>query len=356
MGGSVVVEPEIGGAGYMALLAEIKATVAAARIRAARVVSREMIEMYWTIGSLIIQRQAAEGWGTKVIERLSVDLRAEFPGSRGFGPRNLVYMRTLAAAYPDGITQRAVAQLPWRHITTLLDRVRDPTVRDWYAAQDAENGWSTPVLSHHISSGRYERVGAAPNNFSQVLPPAESDQTREILQDPYALDFLALEPRHSERDLEDALVARLTRFLSELGTGFAFVGRQYKLTVGSREYFVDLIFYHLELRRFIVFELKAVAAEPEHIGKLNFYVNVVDDRLRKPEHGDRPTIGILLAADRDDVAVQYYLQGLTTPLAVSTYRALPDEVRPALPSSETLADLVRTAQREIAAEPPGQTD
>ena len=237
--------------------------------------------------------------------------------------------------------------MPWSHITILLDKVTDAPARAWYADQDRQHGWSGAVLTHHITTGRHERVGAAPNNFPQVLPPAESDQTREILQDPYALDFLALNPQHTERDLEDALVTRLTRFLSELGTGFAFVGRQYKITVGRRDWYVDLLFYHLKLRRFIVFELKTVAAEPEHIGKLNFYVNVVDDQLRDREHGDRSTIGILLAADRDNVAVQYALQGLTTPLAVSTYRALPDEVRPALPSSETLVDLVRSTQRQI---------
>ncbi len=303
---------EIVGAEYAQLLTEIKSAVAAARIRAARVVNSTMVQMYWQIGQIILHRQAAEGWGTKVIDRLSVDLRTEFPGMRGLSTRNLVYMRTFAAAYPDGITQQAAAQLPWRHIMILLDKVPDPTVRDWYAAQDVQHGWSSAVLSHHITTGRHTRVGMAPNNFPQVLPPAESDQTREILQDPYALDFLALNPHHSERDLEDALVARLTRFLSELGTGFAFVGQQHKVTVGSHDYYIDLLFYHLELRRFVVFELKAVAAEPEHIGKLNFYVNVVDDQLRKPEHGDRPAIGILLAADRDDVAVQYYLQGLTT--------------------------------------------
>ena len=221
------------------------------------------------------------------------------------------------------------------NITVLLDSLDDNQVRQWYAAQDVQHGWSRSVLRHHIDSGRHLRVGAAPNNFPDVLPPAESDQTREILQDPYDLDFLALDPHHTERDLEDALVARLTHFLAELGSGFAFVGRQYKLSVGQSDYFIDLLFYHLGLRRFIVFELKSVAAEPEHIGKLNFYVNVVDDLLRRPEHGDGTTIGILLAADRDDVAVQYALRGLTTPLAISTYtnyRALPDDVRPALPS------------------------
>ena len=199
------------------------------------------------------------------------------------------------------------------------------------------------------SPARHLRVGAAPNNFPDVLPPAESDQTREILQDPYDLDFLALDPHHNERDLEEALVARLTHFLAELGSGFAFVGRQYKLSVGKSDYFIDLLFYHIGLRRFIVFELKSVAAQPEHIGKLNFYVNVVDDLLRRPEHGDGTTIGIVLAADRDDVAVQYALRGLTTPLAISTYtnyRALPDDVRPALPSAADLAAVVRDVRRQ----------
>ncbi len=338
---------EITGSSYVALLAEIKAAVTAARIRAAHSVNHEMVALYWQVGRLILQRQEAEGWGTKVIDRLSIDLRTEFPGMRGFGTRSLVYMRTFAAAYPTSIAQEPLAQLPWSHITILLDKVGDAPTRAWYADQDRQHGWSGAVLTHHITSGRHARVGAAPNNFPQVLPPAESDQTREILQDPYALDFLALDPQHTERDLEDALITRLTRFLSELGTGFAFVGRQYKITVGRRDWYVDLLFYHLKLRRFIVFELKTVAAEPEHIGKLNFYVNVVDDQLRDREHGDRSTIGILLAADRDNVAVQYALQGLTTPLAVSTYRALPDEVRPALPSSETLVDLVRSTQRQI---------
>lgn len=335
---------------YGQLLSSIKAEVTAARHQAARVINTEMIGLYWRIGQLILNQQNVQGWGTRVIDRLSVDLRTEFPGTKGFGTRSLVYMRTFAAAYPDGITQQPVAQLPWRHVTTLLDRVRDQQARDWYAAQDNQHGWSSSVLAHHISTERFERTGAALSTFPVVMSPHETDLTRELLQDPYALEFLALEPHHSERDLEAALMSRLTSFLAELGTGFAFVGRQYKLTVGRSDYYLDLLFYHLKLRRFIVFELKAVAAEPEHIGKLNFYVNVIDDQLRDLDHGDQPTIGILLAADRDDVAIQYAFQGLTTPLAVSTYRTLPDEVRPALPTSEELADLVRDTQRELATE------
>ena len=335
--------------GYGELFERIKSEVQAARVRAARVVNVEVIDLYWRIGRLILDRRSSEGWGSRVVERLSADLRAEFPGMRGLAPRSLEYMQTFASAWPEPIAQQPVARLPWGHITVLLDRLDDNQVRQWYAAQDVQHGWSRSVLSHHIDSGRHLRVGAAPNNFPDVLPAEESDQTREILQDPYDLDFLALDPHHTERDLEDALVARLTHFLAELGSGFAFVGRQYKVSVGKSDYFIDLLFYHLGLRRFIVFELKSVAAEPEHIGKLNFYVNVVDDLLRRPEHGDGTTIGILLAADRDDVAVQYALRGLTTPLAISTYtsyRALPDDVRPALPSAADLAAVVRDVRRQ----------
>ena len=202
----------------------------AARVRAARVVNVEVIDLYWRIGRLILDRRNSEGWDSRVVDRLSADLRAEFPGMRGLAPRSLEYMQTFASAWPEPIAQQPVARLPWGHITVLLDRLDDNQVRQWYAAQDVQHGWSRSVLSHHIDSGRHLRVGVAPNNFPDVLPPAESDQTREILQDPYDLDFLALDPHHTERDLEDALVARLTHFLAELGSGFAFVGRQYKVS------------------------------------------------------------------------------------------------------------------------------
>ena len=334
---------------YGEVLSAIKSEVLSARVRSARAVNTEVIGLYWRIGVLILGRQDQEGWGTRVIDRLSADLRTEFPGMRGFGTRSLLYMRAFAAAWPEGIAREAVAQLPWSHVTTLLDKVAEPTTRRWYAEQDVEHGWSAAVLAHHIDAARHLRMGAAHNNFADVMAPAESDQSREILQDPYNLDFLALDRHHSERELEDALVSRLTRFLAELGSGFAFVGRQYKVSVGEGDYFIDLLFYHLRLRRFIVFELKAGVAQPEHIGKLNFYVNVVDDQLRSSEHGDRPTVGILLAAGRDDVAVRYALHGLSTPLAVSTYRALPDEVRPALPTSEELTRVVQDARREVDA-------
>lgn len=334
--------------GYRQLLRQVKVQVRAARVQAARVVNVELIGLYWRVGRIVLDRQAAEGWGSRVIDRLAADLRAEFPGMRGFSPRSLRYMRTFAAAYPEEILQQPAAQLPWGSIMVLLDRVADPEARDWYAAQAVQHGWSRAVLSTQIAGDRYGRTGAALSNFAAELPQAESDLAREIVADPYELDFLGLDPGFSERQLEDALIARLTAFLAELGAGFAFVGRQYRLPVGDREFFADLLFFHLGLRCYVVFELKVGPAEPEHLGKLHFYVNAVDDLLRKPEHGDGPTIGILLAADRDDVVVEYALRGYDTPLAVSTYtthQALPADVRAALPSPDDLGDVVRTAEQ-----------
>ena len=335
--------------GYADLLEQVKAQVRAARVQAARAVNTELVALYWRIGRLILERQRAQGWGVGVVARLAADLRAEFPTMRGLSPRNLAYMRAFAAAFDGGqIVQQPVAQLPWGHVTVLLDKLDDPGEREFYASRSAAYGWSRSVLTHHITTGLHERSGEAVTNFPTTLG-LDSDLVDEIVQDPYNLDFLALEPGFTERHLEDALVARLTHFLAELGEGFAFVGRQYRLTVGEQDFFADLLFFHLGLRRYIIFELKVGPAAPEHLGQLNFYVNVIDDLMRRPEHDDGPTIGILLAATRNDVVVEYALRGFGTPLAVSTYRttaALPDDVRDALPSVEDLTDVVRHARDE----------
>jgi predicted nuclease of restriction endonuclease-like (RecB) superfamily len=262
---------------------------------------------------------------------------------RGWSPRNLWYMRALAENYPSRDSAAAVAGLPWGHVTLLMSQVSTSDARAWYTGQSLQYGWSRSVLTHHVSTSRFERVGQAPDNFAATVPAGEQDLVREVLADPYDLEFLALDPTHSERQLEDTLVAKLSAFLTELGSGFAFVGRQYRLPVGEREFFADLIFFHLGLRRFIVFELKVGPVEPEHLGKLSFYVTAVDDQLRRPEHGDGPTIGILLAGHRDDVVVEYALRTVDAPLAVATYttdRTLPPDLRAALPSSSQLADLV----------------
>ena len=231
--------------------------------------------------------------------------------------------------------QQPVAQLPWGHIIVLLDALPDRLTRDFYAAQAVQHGWSRSVLSHMISGQLHLRQGAALTNFDTTVPEG-SDLLRELTRDPYLLDFTRLGADHAERDLEEALVEHVVRFLQELGVGFAFVGRQYPLRVGAQEFRMDLLFYHLRLHRYVVIELKTVPATPAHLGQLSFYTAVVDDKVRDPERDDA-TLGILIAADRDNDVVQYSLRGSNQPMAVSTYATLPPEMRALLPTEEDLA-------------------
>ncbi|MER5637390.1 PDDEXK nuclease domain-containing protein [Kitasatospora sp. NPDC002227] len=321
--------------GYADLLGDLKAEIQATQIRVRRIVNTEMICHYWRLGRLILDRQEREGWGTKVVQRLSTDLRTAFPGQRGLSVRSLQYMQRMARSWPEPIVQQAVAQLPWGHVTVLLDYVEDRVTRDFYAEQAVQHGWSRNVLANMVSSQLHLRQGAAISNFDRTLPEG-SDLLREITKDPYVLDFTHLGTDHAERELEDALVEHVVRFLQELGVGFAFVGRQYPLQVGRQEFRMDLLFYHLRLHRYVVIELKTGPAQPAHVGQLAFYTAVVDDKVRDPERDDA-TLGILIAADRDQEVVQYSLSGTTQPMAVSTYETLPPAMRELLPTGEELA-------------------
>ncbi|MBF4629254.1 PDDEXK nuclease domain-containing protein [Curtobacterium flaccumfaciens] len=329
--------------GYAAALAELKQQVRAARFTAQRRVNTELIRLYWGIGATILQRQGDEGWGSNVIGRFATDLRAEFPEMKGFSPRNLAYMRAFAAAWPDEqILQQAVAELPWGHITVLLDRLDDHELRDWYAGQAAVHGWSRNVLEHQIRSEAHTRLQAAPTNFAEVLPPGDSDLAQQITKDPYVLDFLALDGDTKERHLEQALVDRIIDTLRELGEGFAFVGRQVHFDVDGDDFYVDLLFFHVEQLRYVVIELKTGKFKPEYLGQLGFYVALVDDKLRRPQHAD--TVGLLLVADKNDAVVRYSLAGQQTPVGVASYDLLPPAVRAALPSEADLASALTTAQ------------
>lgn len=322
---------------YPAVLAEIKDRIRSAQIRAHRAVNTEMVQLYWSIGKTILERQAGEGWGTKVIERLSADLRSAFPDQTGWSRANLHYMRAFAAAWPESV-QRPVGQLPWGHITTLLDRFDDQGTRDWYATEAVRNGWSRAVLLHQIKTQLHLRAGAAPSNFAEALSPPDSELVQQMVKDPYNFGFLGLSGEVAERELEDALVQQLTTFLLELGNGFAFLGRQYPVEVEGEDFLIDLLFYHLGLRRYVVIELKVGEFRPEYAGKLNFYVNVVDDQLRREVDGD--TIGILLCTDKRDGLVRYSLKGLTTPVGVASYDLLPADVQKELPPAEDLEHVV----------------
>lgn len=254
-------------AGYADLLEDLKRTVAESRWRAQRVVNTELVEMYWRIGRTILDRLATEDYGTAVINRLSDDLRAAFPGSRGFSPRNLRYMRTFAQAWPEEVWQQPAAKLPWGHIMVLLDKITDRSQRDWYAAAAAEHGWSRNVLLNQIMSRLHERIGAAPSNFEAQLPSPDSELAQQLTRDPYILDFLDLTEPIAERDLEAALMRHLQRFLLELGHGFAFVGREWRFDVDGEEFLIDLLFFHIPQARYVVVELKIGQFRPEYAGK-----------------------------------------------------------------------------------------
>ena len=279
--------------GYADWLADLKGRIHTAQQRATLAVNRELVLLYWHIGRDILARQAAQGWGTKVIARLAHDLRTAFPEMKGFSPRNLKYMRAFAEAWPDAqFVQEVLAQLPWYHQLALLDKLPGPETRRWYAAKAIEHNWSRNILVMQIEIRLLERSGKAVTNFHVSLPKPQSDLARESLKDPYRFDFLGLTDKAQEREVENALVKHVTEFLLELGAGFAFVGRQVLLDVGGDEFFIDLLFYHLKLRCYVVIELKGGKFKPEHLGQLGFYLTAMDRQV-KSEH-DNPTIGLLL--------------------------------------------------------------
>jgi len=323
---------------YGPWLAELKARIHAAQQRAARSVNSELVLLYWQIGRGILERQGREGWGAKVIERLAQDLRNAFPAMKGFSPRNLKYMRAFAQAWPDpDFVQGVLAQLPWYHQLTLLDKLRTAEERRWYAAKAIENNWSRSVLVMQIETRLLERSGQAITNFADRLPAPLSDLARESLKDPYRLDFLGLGEEAQERAIEDALVQHITRFLLELGAGFAYVGRQVPLEVGGEDFFIDLLFYHLKLRCYVVIELKATAFKPEHTGQLSFYLSAVDAEL-KGEH-DAPTIGMVLCKSKNKLVAEYALRNINQPIGVAEYQlteSLPTHLQSSLPSIEAI--------------------
>ncbi len=327
---------------YAEVLASVKRDIQAARTRAVLAVNSELIALYWRIGRRILELQAAEGPRAQVVARLSADLRSEYPAMRGLGRSNMNYMRAFAVAWPDEASfQQLVGKMPWGHNLELIDRLDDAELRNWYAQQALEHGWSRAVLSHQIMSKLHLRTGVATSNFATVLPAAESELMQQATKDPYNFEFLGLGPQIIERELEDALLVHVQRFLVELGAGFAFVGRQYALVVGNQDFFIDLLFFHIPTKRYVVLELKRSTFSPEAIGQLNFYVNVIDDQLRRDD--ERATVGLLLCTSRDDNVVRYALSGVSTPMAVAGYTLgdLPGEVRSAMPIE---ADLLHTIE------------
>lgn len=324
--------------GYALWLDELKGRIHGAQQRAALAVNRELVQLYWQIGRDILQRQATQGWGSKVIERLAHDLRVAFPGMKGFSRANLMYMRAFAEAWPDAaIVQQAVGQLPWGHNLVLLSKLKAPEIRLAYAQAAIEHGWSRNVLSIHIETQRLERSGQAITNFVERLPMPGSDLAQQSLKDPYLFDFLDVGNEADEREIESALVKHITQFLLELGAGFAFVGRQVHLEVGGDDFFIDLLFYHLKLRCYVVIELKAEKFKPEHLGQLSFYITAVDRQVKAEQ--DAPTIGLLLCKSKNEVVAEYALGDKSQPMGVAEYKlleSLPEELQTNLPSIEQI--------------------
>lgn len=367
-------------ASYAALLTEIKERVRRAQLRAHLAVSRELVALYWQIGRGIVLRQKHEGWGKSVIERLAADIQKEFPGIEGFSARNVWRMRGFYVAYPNveflppsvaersspailpqpvaGIGKTAPApsarsilsqpateletaailtSIPWGHLVLLMERLKDPDTRLWYARQAAEHGWSRNILALQIDSALHERQGKAVTNFHHALPSPQSDLAQQLVKDPYNFDFLTLAADARERELELGLIEHLSKFLVELGSGFAFVGRQVHLEVDENDFYLDLLFYHLRLRCFMVIDLKRGAFKPEYASKMNFYLNVVDDKMRHPD--DQPSIGLILCQEKKRLIAEYALRGMNKAIGVSEYqltRHLPKNLKGSLPTIEEI--------------------
>jgi len=322
--------------------------------------NRELIELYWQIGEGIVERQRTVGWGKSVVERLSCDLRSEFPDSTGFSVQNIWKMRAFYLGWTEEVANLSqavreldgrtlpptVGRLPWGHNTELILRLKDPSERIWYARKALEHGWSRAVLVHQIELGLYERQGKAVTNFGRALPPTGSDLAEQALKDPYVFDFLAMADDRFERDLERGLVENVRKFLLELGVGFAFVGSQYHLEVEGEDFYIDLLFYHLALRCFVVIDLKTGQFRPEDAGKMGFYLAAVDDRLRRP--GDNPSIGIVLCKRRKRLIAEYALRNILAPVGVSEYRLtrdVPADLQESLPDVDEMERRLKAMSR-----------
>ncbi len=326
---------------YKTFLNDLKDKIRSARFRTALSINQDVLQLYWHIGNQVIEKQEKSSWGSKFLESLSKDLQISFPETHGFSVRNLKYMRQFAQIYPNiEFGQQAVAQLPWGHIILLIGKIKDEQIREWYANQTIELGWSRDSLSVYIRDNLYQRQAISSvkaSNYKTHLPSPQSHLAQELLKQPYNFDFLGLHDEAHEREIEYAATKHITNFLLELGKGFAFVGRQVPITLNENTYFIDMLFYNLKLHAYIVCEFKATKFKPEHAGQLNFYLNLIDDYYKLPE--DNQSIGLLLCKTRDKFEAEYALKGINKPIGVSEYqltRAIPDNLKSNLPTIEEI--------------------
>jgi len=352
---------------YDNILSGLKEKFRTAQMKAALSVNAYQLALYWEVGYTILQQREEEGWGTKIIERLSRDLKIEFPAMKGISTRNITYMRDFAEAYPEYpfvqqpvaelqytdnqdviILQQLVAKLPWGHHIAILTKLKTREDRLFYMQKCSENNWGRDFLKIQIDNQLHLRKGAAITNFKNTLPEATSDLARDILKSPYVFDFISMSEKMQERELEKALIAHLKSFMLELGKGFAYVGNQYNLIVDGDDYFLDLLFYHTHLHCYVVVELKIGEFKPEYAGKLNFYINTVDAQIKRKN--DAPTFGVLLCKTPNDTVVKFALEGITTPIGVSEYQladALPKQLKLEMPSIEELEAEIEKEYEEL---------
>ncbi len=319
---------------YVAVLENIKKQIRESRLKAALAVNCELIKLYWKIGAAILEKQKISKWGDKILENLSRDLSEEFPDMKGFSKRNIFYMRQFAEIYPDFVfVQQAAAQIPWFHNVAIMQATPEKAEREFYIRETIENGWSRNVLEIQIQTKLFHRQGKAVTNFKKTLPPEISDLANQTLKDPYIFDFLTIGKEASERETEKSLVAQVEKFLLTLGKGFAFVGRQYQLQVGGEDFYIDLLFYHIRLKSYVVVELKADKFKPEDAGKLNFYLAAIDGEIKGED--DNSTIGILLCRNKNKLVAEYSLRGINKPIGVTSYEItekLPKKFQTQLPT------------------------
>lgn len=344
---------EISADNYTKFICSLKAKIRSSQIKAAIAVNKELIKLYWEIGKDIVEKQEQEGWGTKVLEKVAKDLQNEFPGIEGFSRRNMFRMKAFYQAYekvPQAVAlleDLPIFSIPWGHNALILEKIEDTAERLWYASKAIEHGWSRSMLTIWIENGLYNREGKAITNFKTALPAPQSDLAQQSLKDPYVFDFLTLHKEHLEKDLEDGLVNHIQKFLIELGQGFAFVGQQYPIKAGEKDLYIDLLFYHLTLRCYIVVELKASEFDSRDAGQMSAYLSAVDDQLR--HENDQATIGIILCKTKDNVFAEYVLRNFNRPIGVAEFEVklvekLPKEFKASLPTVEEIEAELSTVQ------------
>jgi predicted nuclease of restriction endonuclease-like (RecB) superfamily len=331
---------------YIEFINDIKTTIVKANIKVVRTINSSLIELYYEIGQLLTKKQIESKWGDSVIDNIEKDLKISFPNLKGFSRRNLFYMKKLVRfVNEDEIVQRAVALIPWGHAISIMESNLSKEKSLFYINKSIENSWSRTILELQIESNLFARQGSLPNNFEKTLDIKDLDVIRQTFKDPYILDFLELDTEHKERDLEQALVSNITKFLLELGIGFAFVGQQYKITVSTQEFFVDLLFYHIHLKRYVVIELKTKEFKPDQVGQIGFYITAINRQIKRED--DNNTIGIIICKNKDDIIVEYALDSTAHPTGVSTFTVAEQEIIKELPTSNDFDKIIKLTEKDF---------